>query len=205
MPTPDEIMQDKELSSRDKLARMRKLVCELPKGSKMYHLAVKYCGQLYDCVLDEKSERGKVMIEVVAARKKTYVKPGEIFISANPYSEVCMHMKVAGKLQAKYITTGRYPMVQLLNLENPALPCPFSFPITLGEGGIYREDEGKYYYVPEYAINIPEAVYEYDNGFCYYDEVQGNVGPFSSRDEAEKDRAAYIDKLIEERRNENVG
>ena len=57
--TPDEIMQDKELSSRSKLARMRKLVCGLPKESEEFRLAVTYCGQLYDRILDEKPKRGK--------------------------------------------------------------------------------------------------------------------------------------------------
>jgi len=50
--TPDSVMKDESLSHKEKLARMRKLVRELPKHSKAHDLAVEYCLKLYRKVLD---------------------------------------------------------------------------------------------------------------------------------------------------------
>lgn len=48
-----------------------------------------------------------------------------------PFSEVCMHMRVAGKTMTGRLVGTRYPMVQLLR-EGGGL---FSAPITTGEAG----------------------------------------------------------------------
>jgi hypothetical protein len=69
------------------------------------------------------------------------VKPGEIFEAEMPYSEVCMYMKVAGKrMGVKVITARERKAAQLYNLDGQ----PFSFPVTLGEVGVYERD-GKYF------------------------------------------------------------
>lgn len=51
-----------------------------------------------------------------------------------PFSEVCMHMKVAGEIMwARIIRRpSGYPMAQLLNDDG----TPFSFPITMSEAGM---------------------------------------------------------------------
>ncbi len=52
-----------------------------------------------------------------------------------PYSEVCMHMKVAGRAMWARIVRrpSGYPMAQLLNDDG----SNFSFPITTSEAGMY--------------------------------------------------------------------
>lgn len=64
-----------------------------------------------------------------------------------PYSEVCIHMRVAGKVRPVTLIantrpdgTASYPMAQILNLDG----SPFSMPVTYGEAGIYR-DGGEFY------------------------------------------------------------
>lgn len=74
--------------------------------------------------------------------KKTYVELGEAFQTELPYSEVCMHMRVAGTTMT---------VVVVGPMEQPAAQLhkdgrPFSFPVTLGEAGVYRDDFGFYYY-----------------------------------------------------------
>lgn len=51
-----------------------------------------------------------------------------------PFSEVCMHMKVAGRaMWARVVKRpSGYPMAQLLNDDG----SPFSFPITMSEAGM---------------------------------------------------------------------
>jgi hypothetical protein len=57
-----------------------------------------------------------------------------------PYSEVCMHMKVSGKVMEFELISER--SVQLYREDGTM----FSFPITYGEAGVFRSDEGYYYY-----------------------------------------------------------
>jgi hypothetical protein len=63
------------------------------------------------------------------------VRPGDRVRIELPYSEVCMHMRVAGRVMDVRMTDGRYPMAQLLNSDG----SEFSFPITTGEAGIYGD------------------------------------------------------------------
>jgi hypothetical protein len=82
--------------------------------------------------------------------------PGENYSAYMPYSEACMHMKVAGTRMWFTIVGDEYPMVQLLYRPQgrPVTDSllPFSFPITLGEGGVYHQD-GEFYCYTE--INKP--------------------------------------------------
>lgn len=64
-----------------------------------------------------------------------------------PHSEVCIHMGVAGKVRPVTLLantrpdgTTSYPMAQIHNLDGTL----FSFPITYGEAGIFR-DGGEFY------------------------------------------------------------
>ena len=58
-----------------------------------------------------------------------------------PYSEVCMHMKVAGtKMLGELVEDGR--MVQLYNLSGE----PFSMPITRGEAGWDQQERRVWQY-----------------------------------------------------------
>jgi len=65
------------------------------------------------------------------------VEPGDAATVTLPWSEVCMHLKVAG--QKRPITVLEHG-VQILNWDGTT----FSFPITHGEAGIYRDAQGLY-------------------------------------------------------------
>jgi hypothetical protein len=80
--------------------------------------------------------------------QKITIKPGEFGLKEMPYSEACMHMKIAGEFLQFQITESQYPMVQLFKEGRP-----FSFPVTLGEAGIYRDGEELYYYLPDQLVN----------------------------------------------------
>jgi hypothetical protein len=60
------------------------------------------------------------------------------FLVALPYSEVCMHMRIAG--QTRMVQALPHDMAQILNDDG----SPLSFPITWGEAGIHR-DNGRPY------------------------------------------------------------
>lgn len=60
-----------------------------------------------------------------------------------PYSEVCMHMKVSGKVMDFELISER--SVQLYREDGSY----FSFPITYGEAGVFRNEDGTYYYYPD--------------------------------------------------------
>lgn len=86
----------------------------------------------------------------------TRIKPGEEGKAVMPYSEVCMHLRVAGKMMRfRLIPNSRdpkyAPSVQLLNPDG----SNYSFPIGQGEGGVYydhdcwnegEDREYRYYY-----------------------------------------------------------
>lgn len=68
------------------------------------------------------------------------IRPGERAEIELPFSEVCMHMKIAGtKMMVELVETPQYLSehfsyhVQLYKDD-----VKFSIPITLGEAGIYR-------------------------------------------------------------------
>lgn len=75
------------------------------------------------------------------SREKVYITPGEFGEATMPHSEVCMHMRVAGKRLKFFLKEGEYPSVQLFNGDHP-----FSSPILTGEAGLYRDEGGFYYY-----------------------------------------------------------
>ena len=68
------------------------------------------------------------------------IQVGEKVKKYMPYSEVCMHMRVSGKVMVAEMISER--MVQLYKLDGE----PFSFPISTGEAGIFTPPEGSYYY-----------------------------------------------------------
>lgn len=68
------------------------------------------------------------------------VTPEVFYLAKMPHSEVCMHMRIAGKLMWMKMSRSEYPMVQLYQRDR--LPdgslVPFSSPITTGEAGVYH-------------------------------------------------------------------
>lgn len=68
------------------------------------------------------------------------VEPGEHGRKVMPHSEVCMHMRIAGREMAFALLNDG--SVQLLNDD----ATHFSIPITNGEAGVYEDDDGYYYF-----------------------------------------------------------
>ena len=67
---------------------------------------------------------------------KRLIRPDDEFTAELPYTEVCMHLNVAGtRMRGRLLATG---MVQLLNPDG----TDFSFPITDGEAGLYTDEQG---------------------------------------------------------------
>lgn len=111
----------------------------------------------------------------MADRKPVYVEKGKRYFGFMPASEACMHMRISGKCMMFEIVGDQYPMVQLLRADGSM----FSFPITTGEAGIYRDNRGMYYYPPlTYGTDVDEAAYgaalqilevqDYFDTFDYY-------------------------------------
>lgn len=69
------------------------------------------------------------------------IKVGEFGTTLMPHSEVCMSMRVAGKVMRFKVVSDR--AVQLYDADSYR---EFSFPILPGEAGIYTDDQGMYYY-----------------------------------------------------------
>lgn len=68
---------------------------------------------------------------------KQHVTPNDVVTIILPWSEVCMHMGVAGTtMQVRVLERG----AQLLQPDGRN----HSFPILHGEAGIYRDDQGLY-------------------------------------------------------------
>ena len=75
---------------------------------------------------------------------KVVVKPGFEGTIVVPHSEVCMHMRIAGKTM-KFRVEDRGnnpPAVQFLKEDG----TPFSFPVLYGEGGLFYDENTKEYY-----------------------------------------------------------
>lgn len=68
---------------------------------------------------------------------KRRVTAGETVRVQLPWSEVCMHMRVADQVRGVQVLTSG---VQILNEDGSR----FSFPVTHGEAGIYSDAEGLY-------------------------------------------------------------
>lgn|ERR1041385_4130283 len=73
------------------------------------------------------------------------IRPGDVARLELPWSAVCMHMRVAGRVMHAQMTHGKYPMVQLLNPSG----SNFSAPILTSEAGVYGDVEHGFYY---YAV-----------------------------------------------------
>lgn len=90
----------------------------------------------------------------MADRKSTYVQHGELYYGFMPCSEVCMHMRIAGRCMMFEIVGQDHPMVQLHRADG----SHFSFPITTGEAGVYRDAQGLYFHPPEtYGTDVDEV------------------------------------------------
>jgi hypothetical protein len=84
---------------------------------------------------------------------RTYVAAGVTVTVELPFSEVCMHMRVAGTVRpvrlqrATFGNGGEAPgcVAQILNDDG----TPFSFPITTGEAGFFEDSNRFYTYLPE--------------------------------------------------------
>jgi len=63
--------------------------------------------------------------------------PGEIVKVKLPYSEVCMHMRVAGKVMWVQLRGVSTQAVAQLYSEKGGKFVPFSAPILPGEAGLY--------------------------------------------------------------------
>jgi hypothetical protein len=81
--------------------------------------------------------------------KQTYVEVGDKFETEMPYSEVCMSMRVAGKVMGVALV-GSNAHGAVAQLYNPETGHPYSAPILLGEAGVYQKG-GRYYYYPPYV------------------------------------------------------
>ena len=105
--------------------------------------------------------------------------PGDTITLVMPYSEVCMHMRVAGKVMTVTVQDGGR-MAQLWDTpprpashrpERPYRPgVKFSFPITTGEAGIYRDHAGLYYYPAPGTDGIPVPCL-HRNGALFIDQL----------------------------------
>jgi hypothetical protein len=83
------------------------------------------------------------------------IKPGDRVPLELPYSEVCMHMRVAGRVMDVQLTDGEYPMAQLMNEDG----SEFSLPVTTGEAGIYGTLRDGFYCYPKGDVQaFTEAV-----------------------------------------------
>jgi hypothetical protein len=67
---------------------------------------------------------------------KRLIRPTEEFTIELPYSEVCMHLQVAGTRMRARLQPNQ--MVQLLQSDG----TDFSFPITDSEAGLYTDEQG---------------------------------------------------------------
>lgn len=72
------------------------------------------------------------------------IAPGQRVRVRLPWSEVCMHLRVAGKVMTCELVEGG-SAVQLYDEEGD----PYSFPITPGEAGFFRHTGGSAYTYPE--------------------------------------------------------
>jgi hypothetical protein len=82
------------------------------------------------------------------------IHPGQEPVLELPYSEVCMHLRVAGtRMRACLLPNG---MVQLLQPDGRE----FSFPITAGEAGLHHDHDGWHRVVtdpPDLLTDQPQA------------------------------------------------
>jgi hypothetical protein len=88
--------------------------------------------------------------EAARIRVQRRCKEGDRLTLELPWSEVCHHMRVAGKFMQAVL---KDYSVQLYNPDG----SPFSGPITHGEAGIYDDRERGYYYYQVIEVPAPVA------------------------------------------------
>lgn len=103
---------------------------------------------------------GSLGESTMLSQLKTYVRLGQRVLIECPYTEVCMYMRLAGRLMfAELLRSemGHYS-VQLWNGARDDDGW-FSFPIGVGEAGFYYEEASPsiggymiYYYPPIYSV-----------------------------------------------------
>jgi hypothetical protein len=81
---------------------------------------------------------------------KRLIRPTEEFTIQLPYSEVCMHLRVAGTRMRARLQPNR--MVQLLYPDG----TDFSFPITDSEAGLYTDEHGAWLLTADEEPDQPE-------------------------------------------------
>jgi hypothetical protein len=72
------------------------------------------------------------------------VVPGQKVEVELPHSEVCMHMRCAGKRAFVEVSDSRFPSAQIFRKDG----TKFSSPVLLGEAGVYQTDDGMYINMP---------------------------------------------------------
>jgi hypothetical protein len=82
--------------------------------------------------------------------------PNQEFTVQLPYSEVCMHLRVAGTRMRARLEQGG--MVQLLGPDG----SPFSFPITAGEAGLDHDPQGGWYLETDDQLGQPASEFPAD-------------------------------------------
>jgi hypothetical protein len=80
---------------------------------------------------------------------KRLIRPTEEFTIDLPYSEVCMHLRVAGTRMRARLQPNQ--MVQLLQPDG----TDFSFPITDSEAGLYSDKQGAWLIIAEEEPDQP--------------------------------------------------
>lgn len=82
--------------------------------------------------------------------RQRFVEVGETVTVELPFSEVCIHMRVAGREMPVRLQAARYlngeeapgsPVAQILTESG----SEFSFPVLYGEAGFYRTADGRFY------------------------------------------------------------
>lgn len=114
-----------------------------------------------------KARFGVDFITMTDGGPQVRVRPGLVYAHVLPHSEVCMHMKVAGKVMAFKLIESVHKnepwwqySVQLLRDDGTC----FSGTITTGEGGLYndhsksRQPEQFFYFYPEFLAPEPDQV-----------------------------------------------
>ena len=99
---------------------------------------------------------------------KLTVEADELYSAYMPFSEVCMHMRVAGKRMWFKMYNLPHPMVQLYyrrgeKKQGDIAITPlevFSGPITTGEAGIYHQGTNE-----EYRVGIGFYCYPEQNNY----------------------------------------
>ena len=79
-------------------------------------------------------------------KEPVYAEFNERVVLEMPFSEVCVHMRIAGTvMMAELLPTEYSATAQIYTLEGNT----FSFPVTYSEAGFYKDQNG-YYYYPHY-------------------------------------------------------